>query len=98
MAAVLGILGAFIVAVISVAAHVSQATGKPEHAATYIDRFGAGTWANFTRDASGVVIGTGWAGAGAGGGDGVGAMDGGEWMVGGCEACGGAVRLVVSEL
>ena len=62
MAAVLGILGAFIVAVMSVAAHVSQATGTPEHAATYIDSFGAGTWANFTRDASGVVIGTGWAG------------------------------------
>jgi hypothetical protein len=54
----LGIVGAVVAAVMSFAAHVSQATGTPGHAVTYIDSLGPGTWANFTEDSTGYVVGT----------------------------------------
>jgi hypothetical protein len=59
---ILGIMGAFVAAIMSLAAHVSQATGVPGHSTTYIDSFGPGTWANFTLDQNSVVNGTSFAG------------------------------------
>jgi hypothetical protein len=53
-----GFIGAFIVAIMSFAAHISQATGTPGRSITYIDSVGPGTWANFTRDARGYVNST----------------------------------------